>query len=76
LLFRPADLGRGCEDGFPVELSTADIRASGRQVVIYSGCGEGEVWPQQVWLRKRHTQSSISGLGDAAIRYPDQCVFS
>lgn len=76
LLFRPADLGRSCEDGFPVELSTADIRASGRQVVIYSGCGEGEVWPQQVWQRKRHTQSSISGLGDAAIRYPDQCVFS
>jgi hypothetical protein len=76
LLYKPATLGRRCEDGFPVELSTAEIRAAGKQIIIYSSCGVGETWPQQVWERKLHSQNSISGLGDAGIRFPDQCVFA
>jgi hypothetical protein len=76
LLYRPADAGRSCSDGFPVDLSRDDILAAGRQVVIYSGCGAGNAWPQQVWQRRFHSQQSMSGLGNGAILFPDQCVFS
>lgn len=76
MLLKPADLGRSCADGFPVEISTDAIRAAGKQVAIYTGCGAGSAWPELVWQRQRHTQSSISGLGDAAIAFPDQCVFT
>ncbi|HSW12553.1 MAG TPA: phosphatidylinositol-specific phospholipase C domain-containing protein [Solimonas sp.] len=76
MLYSPQSSGGRCEDGFPVQLSTQQVRTAGKQVVIYTGCGAGALWPQLVWQRQLHAQTSISGLGDAPIAYPDQCIFT
>lgn len=76
MLYSPQSSGGRCEDGFPVALSPQQIRAAGKQVAIYTGCGAGAAWPQLVWLRQQHSQTSISGLGEAPIRFPAECVFS
>jgi hypothetical protein len=76
LLYVPADAGRSCADGFPVDLSRSDVLAAGKQVVIYTGCGAGSAWPALVWARRLHSQESMNGLGAGIIHYPDACVFT
>lgn len=45
VLLRPADTGRACADGLPLELSRADALARGKRLlVVASTCGEGTPW--------------------------------
>ncbi|MGB0652477.1 MAG: hypothetical protein ACPGQL_04690 [Thermoplasmatota archaeon] len=69
LLYRPADSGRTCEEGLPLDVSQDDIRAAGKQVLLHSDCGVGAAWPALV----HDYGTSLQGdPGDACTYTPAQ----
>lgn len=45
LVFGPADSGRTCADGLPLDATRADVLAANKRVLVVSStCGEGTAW--------------------------------
>lgn len=55
LVFRPG--GSGCVELPAAELSRADVRAAGKQIVVVSGCGQGEAWQSLAHSWEEHRES-------------------
>jgi hypothetical protein len=58
--------GDGCE-GLPMDMSFDEIRAAGKQVVLVSSCGAGELWPELVYNYDTRRETKPSGFAG----YPD-----
>ncbi len=77
LIYRPGDHGKTCADGIPLDVSVEDIRAAGRQIVIYTtGCDRDPVWAGLIHGQNGREQDSAAGIGAGAADfvYP-QCYF-
>jgi len=70
IIYKPAEFGGGCraeeESGLPMDLSPSDIRAAGKQVIMYAGCGVGEAWAGLFYSQANRVQTqpnSYEGFG-------------
>lgn len=78
LIFRPAEHGAQCNDNTPVtdptswiNLNRAQIRAAGKQVMIFTGtCGQGAGWPALVHNKRSAHYVETSEHSYAGFAYP------
>lgn len=75
-LFRPGlDTAHTCEQGQPLETSIAEVRAAGKQLIIYGDCNYGNDGANLVFgTDGTHTQRG--GGSYIGIQAPDACGFS
>lgn len=66
-LYTPADAGRTCEAGRPLDVSRADVLAAGKQVIVVSGCGSA-AWSARVF---DHDVNNLQGGVEDFAPYPD-----
>ena len=76
LLFLPLiDNPRACGEGQPLEASVQDVRAAGKQVILYGDC-RYEDQGQALMFDRSGTHLQLGGGSYVGIQAPDNCVFS
>ena len=72
LVYRPEG-GRGCEE-VSTELTRKEIRDSGKQVLIVSGCGKGDAWQSLAFSWADHRESRPFDFADFPDCGPDYTI--
>jgi hypothetical protein len=65
-IHRPAVAADGCQE-LPLELTRAQVRAAGKQVVIVSDCGTAASWRGAVFTWEDHLETGIGSFSE----FPD-----
>jgi hypothetical protein len=60
-LYRPPGGGSSCVE-LPLDLTRDDVLQAGRQVIIVSGCGEGQAWPSVAFQWAQHEETRPRGF--------------
>ncbi|MCU1692676.1 MAG: Conserved exported or envelope protein of unknown function [Frankiales bacterium] len=62
-LYRPADRGLAPCSDLPQDLTRSQVRATGKQAFVMSGCGTGSAWGAQVFRYRPKTEERPLGYG-------------
>lgn len=76
-LFRPGiDTTHTCEQGQPLDVSVAEVRAAGKQLIIYGDCNYGTAEGANLVFSTQGTHTQRGGGSYIGIQAPQACGFS